>query len=171
MRRPSAFRKAPPQALVNNAHQQLWRRCRIVIVASRFNQALSEALAAAAKHELQCAGIPASQIRLVWVPGAFELPVVVSRIARSRQHPDAVIAVGVLVKGKTSQYQVLANAVAQGLTTVSCQTGIPVTFGVIVAETTAQAAARARPGPRNRGVEAARATLDVLWSIEQSAVS
>jgi 6,7-dimethyl-8-ribityllumazine synthase len=92
----------------------------------------------------------------------FELPVVAARIARSRPRPHAIIALGALIRGQTPQYEVIAHAVAQGLVQVAVSTSIPVTFGVIVATTLAQAKARAGGPMGNRGEEAAMAALAVL---------
>ena len=101
-----------------------------------------------------------------------------ARVAKGRGRPDAIIALGALIRGDTPQYEVIAHAVAQGLTQVSVETGIPVAFGVVVATTLAQAKARAglpaAPGRRgrraaqaggslgNRGEEAAMAAINVL---------
>ena len=145
-----------------------------VILASRFNQPITRRLVRGAADVLRRAGASSRNIRLLWVPGAFELPVAASHVATRLPRPDAIIAVGTLIRGDTAQYEVIARAVAQGLTQVSVRTGVPVTFGVIVAETAAQAAARSGlPAPRrqarqaggsicNRGAEAAQAALSVL---------
>jgi len=91
----------------------------------------------------------AVQVTLQERTGAFELPVMAAHVARSRPRPDAIIALGALIRGETPQYEVIARAVAQGLTSVSVTTGIPISFGVIVATTLAQAQARAGlPAPR-----------------------
>ena len=149
------------------------RNRRFVIIASAFNPAITRALVRGASDALRRHGVPARCIRLLWVPGAFELPVVAARLAASRPRPEAIIAVGAILRGETSQYEVLAHAVAQGLSQVAVSSRIPVTFGVVVASTVAQAKARARlpVGHRggqaggstvNRGAEAALAALAVL---------
>ena len=163
---------------------------RFVIIASRFYPAISRALIRGANAVLHGAGVPGSSIHLLWVPGAFELPVVARRVARHRPRPDAILALGALIRGDTPQYEVIAHAVAHALSQVSVKTGIPVTFGVIVAMTRAQARARAGLGPRprhglrrsrlrrgtpdrpaavitNRGEEAARAALEILSLFER----
>ena len=133
-----------------------------VLIASQFHASISRSLIRGATSVLRRAGASSHDIRLLWVPGAFELPVVAARAARSRPRPDAIIALGALIRGETPQYEVLAHAVAHGLSHVAVTTRIPVTFGVIVAATLAQAAARAGGSMGNRGEEAARAALDVL---------
>ncbi len=139
-----------------------------MIVASRFHPSISQALVRSACMVLKRHGVSTRQVRLLWVPGAFELPVVTARVAVARPRPDAIIAVGTLIRGQTRQYEVIAQAVAQGLAQVSVQTGIPVTFGVIVASTLAQAKARADGAQGNRGAEAALAALEVLHVFDRA---
>ena len=133
-----------------------------IVLAAEFHPGLARALVRGAADTLRRQGIPSRRVRVVWVPGAFELPVVAARLARRRPKPGAIIALGVLLRGETSQYEVIAHAVAQGLSQVSVTTGVPVTFGVIVASTLAQARARAGGSMGNRGTEAALAALAVL---------
>ncbi len=134
---------------------------RIVIISAQFNESITQALVEGAHDELDRAGVARGRIEVLWVPGAFELPVTAACVARRRK-PEAIIALGCIIKGETSQYLTLAHAVAQGLTHVAVETGIPVTSGVIVAETVAQAEARAGGAVANRGREAALAALAVL---------
>lgn len=158
-------------ARAGEAIPRVARRTRVTIVASQFNRPITAALVRGATGVLRHYGVPERAIRLIWVPGAFELPVVASMAARGPRRPDAIIALGALIRGETPQYQVLAHAVAQGLCQVAVQAHLPVTFGVIVADTLAQARARAgvparrrrRPAqPMNRGAEAALAALSLL---------
>ena len=139
---------------------------RFVLIASQFHASLVRSLVRGAAGTLRRHGAASGAIRVVWAPGAFELPVVAARAARMRPRPHAIIALGVLIRGQTSQYEVIAHAVAQGLSQVSVSTRIPVTFGVIVASTRAQAAARAGGSLENRGEEAALAALAVLRLFE-----
>ena len=135
---------------------------RFVLLASRFNRPISTALIRGATTVLRRAGAGASSIRVRWVPGAFELPLAAARAVRARPRPDAVLALGALIRGETSQHLVIAHAVAQGLTQVSVASRVPVGFGVIVADTAAQAKARAGGSNGNRGAEAALAALAML---------
>ena len=135
---------------------------RFVILASEFNPSITRALVSGATDVLRRHGVPARCVRLIWVPGAFELPVVAARIAASRPRPSAIIAVGTILRGETPQYEVLAHAVAQGLAQVAVSSRIPVTFGIVVATTMAQAKARAGGSMGNRGKDAALAALAVL---------
>ncbi len=138
------------------------RTARIAIVASQFHQEIARALVMGAVEALSRSGISRRQIRLLWVPGAFELPMVAARLARNRPRPDAIIALAAIIRGQTPQYAVLANAVAQGLSQVAVTTGVPVTCGVIVATTLRQATARAGGAMGNRGAEAAAAAVSIL---------
>lgn len=139
-----------------------WRNTRVVILAASFNSSIARALVRGATDVLRRSGASGRNIRLLWVPGAFELPVAAARVAAGQPRPHAIVAVGALIRGETPQYEVIARAVAQGLTQVSVRTGIPVTFGVIVATNPAQARARAGGTMGNRGAEAASAALSVL---------
>ena len=132
----------------------------VVLVVSQFHPAIARSLVRGATDALRRGGV--TSIELCWVPGAFELPVVASRCARMAPRPHAIVALGALIQGDTPQYEVLAHAVAHGLTTVALTSGIPVTFGLIVATTLAQAKARAGGSMGHRGAEAARAALDVM---------
>ncbi len=154
-RRPSARKSSSSAALK-----------RFVLVASRFNAPITRRLVRGATETFRRHGVAASRIRVCWVSGAFELPVAASRIAGSL-HPDGILALGALIKGQTNQHEVIAHAVAQGLMHVSVTTGIPVGFGVIVAEDARQADARAGGKMGNRGCEAALAVLESLRLIEE----
>ena len=144
-------------------------RLRVAIVAAQFNEAITGRLVEGACSALRQYGVRASAIATWWVPGAFELPVAAA--AAARRKPDAVIAVGCVLKGQTPQYTAIGQAVANALAQVSVITRIPVTFGVIVADSMAQARARAclplrgsrQAGGRcNRGREAALAALATI---------
>ena len=128
-----------------------------MLVASQFNPSITQSLVHGARATLARYAVPASRVKTVWVPGAFELPLAALREAKRKQ-TRAVIALGCLVKGKTPQYAAIGHAVADGLTQVALKTEVPVTFGVIIAESMAQAKARAG----NRGSEAALAALAMM---------
>ena len=135
---------------------------RFIVLASQVHPEIASSLVRGAQETLRRHGARSTAIRVVEVPGAFELPVVAARMAAARPQPDAIITVGCLIRGQTSQHEVIAHAVAQGLAHVSVTSGVPVTFGVIVADTVAQARARAGGRMGNRGTEAALAALGVL---------
>jgi len=135
---------------------------RFVLVASSCNPTITRGLVREATSVLRRHGVFQADIQVLWVPGAFELPVVAARVAAAQPHPDAVIALGALIRGETPQYEVIAHAVAQGLEQVAVTASIPVTFGVVVAATLAQAKARSGRTQHNRGAEAALAAIAVL---------
>ncbi len=139
------------------AGRQAWFVC----VASRFNTPITQRLVEGARQALAQHGVPRSRIRVVWVPGAFELPVAAAWVAQALR-PRGMIAVGCLIKGQTPQYAVLGQAVAGELARVSVRWQVPVGFGVIIAESFAQARARASGGVGNRGREAALAVLEMV---------
>ena len=137
---------------------------RVAIIASRFNQELCDALAADAVAALHGAAVAPESIDIVRVPGSFELPVMVNKLASSKKY-DAIICLGVLIKGDTKHDQYIANAVAQGLTLVSIQTGIPVAFGVLTTETKEQAEVRAL-GSQKKGWEAAMSAIETVRALQ-----
>lgn len=137
---------------------------RVAIIASRFNQELCDALAADAVAALHGAAVAPESIDIVRVPGSFELPVMANKLASSKKY-DAIICLGVLIKGDTKHDQYIANAVAQGLTLVSIQTGIPVAFGVLTTETKEQAEVRAL-GSQKKGWEAAMSAIETVRALQ-----
>ncbi len=131
---------------------------RAVVVASRFNELITKTLVDGALSTLKAHGVPRERTRVIWVPGAFELPLAAAHAAK-RLRPELLIAVGCLIKGQTPQYAVLGHAVTEGLCEVSVRAGIPIGLGVIIADSVAQAKARAGGHRGNRGAEAALAAL------------
>lgn len=140
---------------------------RFVLLASRFHPALGRSLIHGARAALRRAGVPDGQVRVVWVPGAFELPVAAAALAACRPRPQAIIALGALIRGETPQYEVIAHAVFQGLTQVAIRHRMPVTCGVIVAQNVSQARSRAGGSMGHRGAEAAQAALELLPLFER----
>ena len=129
----------------------------IGIVAARYNPRLVDALLARVSAGLRAAGVKAKKLTVVRVPGSNELPVAAQLLA-GRKKTDVIIALGVLIRGDTIHYELIAGATTHALQRVALKTGVPVINGVIVAETAAQARARAA-GPLNRGAEFAAAAL------------
>jgi len=133
---------------------------RFAVVVSRFNLEITQGLLAGARAALEQGGVSASAHTVVWVPGAFELPLTVQRLAESGDY-DAIVCLGCLIKGDTMHFEYIAESVTQGLAQVALQSGIPIAFGVLTTMTEAQAVERAAPGPGNKGAEAARAALEM----------
>jgi 6,7-dimethyl-8-ribityllumazine synthase len=133
----------------------------VTIVASRFHEDISERLVAGARAALTGHGVRASDVRVVWVPGAFELPQVAERLAAAGG-VDALVCVGCVIRGETPHFDYVAGEAARGIAEVGRSTGVPTTFGLITADTRAQAEARAGGAVGNRGEEAALAALELL---------
>jgi 6,7-dimethyl-8-ribityllumazine synthase len=133
---------------------------RFAVVVSRFNSEITQGLLAGALAALDEGGVVDSARTVVWVPGAFELPLTVQRLAESGEY-EAIVCLGCLIKGDTMHFEYIAESVAHGLAQVALQSGIPVALGVLTTLTDAQAAERAAPGPANKGAEAARAALEM----------
>ena len=130
---------------------------KIAIAAARFNQALVEALLARVSARLLEAGVRPRNLLVVRVPGSNELPIA-ARLLADRRKPDAVIALGVIIRGGTIHYELIAQSATQGLQDVALDSRIPVINGVVVAENKAQAQARCA-GRIDRGAEFADAAL------------
>ena len=127
---------------------------------SSFNQEITSGLLAGARAALADAQIVESDVTVVHVPGAFEIPVAALRLANTGRY-DAVIALGCLIKGDTMHFEYIAAAASQGIMEVSTATGIPVAFGVLTTLTDEQAEERSAAGPGNKGREAAMAAVEM----------
>jgi 6,7-dimethyl-8-ribityllumazine synthase len=139
---------------------------RFAIVSSRFNEAMSSRLLSAALDCLQRHGAQPADITVARVPGCWEIPLLARRMAQSRGH-DAVIALGVLIRGETPHFDLIAAQVARGLAAAAEDTGVPVAFGIVTAENPEQAADRAGGKHGNRGWEAAMAAIESAQVIRQ----
>lgn len=133
---------------------------RFALVVSRFNEALTSRLEGGAIDCLLRHGANADDLTLVRVPGAWEIPMVAARLAASSEF-DAVVGLGVLVRGGTAHFDLIAAEVAKGLATASLTSGIPVTFGVVTADTLEQAVERAGTKMGNKGWDAALAAIEM----------
>lgn len=133
---------------------------RFALVVSRFNEALTSRLESGAVDCLLRHGAEESDITIVRVPGAWEIPMIAARIA-SDGTVDAVISVGALVRGGTAHFDLIAAEVAKGVAQAAVTTGVPMTFGVITAENLEQAVERAGTKMGNKGWEAALAAIEM----------
>ena len=134
--------------------------CRFGIVVSRFNPEVTEGLLRGARAALAEAGVADSDISVVRVPGAFEIPLAAMKLAQGKRI-DAVITLGCLIKGDTMHFEYIADAATRGISEVGLATGVPVAFGVLTTLTDEQAEVRARPGDGNKGREAALAAVEM----------
>jgi 6,7-dimethyl-8-ribityllumazine synthase len=133
---------------------------RFGIVVARFNELLSSRLLSGAKDALVRHGVAEDAIDVAWVPGAWEVPLVASRMAASGRY-DAVIALGVVIRGGTPHFEYVSSEVSKGVAKVALDTGVPVAFGVITADSIDQAVERAGTKQGNKGWEAAEAAIEM----------
>ncbi len=131
------------------------------IVASRFNSFIVEQLEAGAIDALVRHGAERANITLVKAPGAFELPMVVQRIAARKQY-DAIIAIGAVIRGGTPHFEYVAGECVKGLAQVALQYDVPVSFGVLTVDTIEQAIERAGTKAGNKGAEAALSAVEMV---------
>ena len=136
---------------------------RIGIVVSRFNELLSSRLLSGAQDALKRHGVAEADVDVAWVPGAFEIPLVVQRMAlASDARPyDAVIALGVIIRGGTPHFDYIAAEVSKGIAKISLDSHVPVMFGVITADTIEQAVERAGTKAGNKGWDAANNAIEM----------
>ncbi len=134
---------------------------RVGIVASRFNSFIVGKLLDGAVDGLVRHGVDEKNITACWVPGAFELPVVVKKMAESDDY-DAVIAVGAVIRGATTHYEMVCNEATKGIAQVGIKTGKPVLYGVITTENIEQAIERAGSKAGNKGYDCALAAIEMV---------
>lgn len=134
---------------------------RITIIRSLFNGQLTESLLEACKQELKEAGMEESQVSVHEVPGALEIPIVAKLVAQ-QDLADVIIALGVIIRGDTYHFEMVANECARGCTIVSQEFSLPVIFEVLAVNTIAQAKERATNNDKNKGIEAAHAAFKML---------
>ena len=137
---------------------------RIVVVASRYNAEITDALLEGARGAFESMGGEAGELTVIRVPGAFELPAVAGACARSGKY-DAIVALGCLVKGETVHDRVIADSAAHALASISATAGIPVGFGLLTTDTMDQARARAGGEKGNKGDDAMRACIETHHAI------
>ena len=134
---------------------------RIAVVASRFNRFIVDQLVAGVGDALGRRGVAVARQTLVWVPGAFELPLTAARLAASGRF-DAVIALGAVVRGGTPHFDYVAGTCADGLARVALDHDLPVIFGVLTTDDVEQALERAGTGEGNKGFDAAMTALEMI---------
>jgi 6,7-dimethyl-8-ribityllumazine synthase len=136
------------------------RDLRFAIVAARFNDMIVDSLIRGAVDALLRHGAGEKQIEIVRVPGAFDLPFVVRRVAASKRY-DAVVALGAVIRGATPHFEHVAGQCAAGLARAAAETGVPVAFGVLTTDTIEQAIERAGTKAGNKGADAALCALEL----------
>lgn len=139
---------------------------RIGVVAARFNEIVTAKLVEGALAGLAKHGVADGDVDVAWVPGAFEIPLVAARLARSGRY-DALVCLGAVIRGETAHFELVANEAARGIATVSLETGVPVIFEVLATDDLPQAEARAGGAHGNKGWEAAEAALEMAWLLDR----
>ena len=134
---------------------------KIGIVAARFNEFIVSKLVGGAQDALIRHGVADGDIDLAWVPGAFEIPLIAQKLAETGKY-DAVIALGAVIRGSTSHYDLVCNEAAKGIAQVQMKTGVPVLFGVITTENIEQAIERAGSKAGNKGSECAESAIEMV---------
>ena len=134
---------------------------RFPLVASRFNSFVVESLIAGAVDTLRRHGVANDRITLVRAPGAYELPLVIQKVAASGKY-DSIIALGAVIRGGTPHFEYVAGECTKGIAMVSLQSGIPVAFGVLTVDTIEQAIERSGTKAGNKGAEAAMSALEMV---------
>lgn len=137
---------------------------RALVVVSRFNEGVTRRLLQGARDALAGGGYPAAAVDVVWVPGAFELPVAVTRGLGTGRYAVAV-ALGAVIRGETPHFEFVAGAATQGLAEAASRFGVPVGFGLLTCDTLEQALARAGGDAGNKGAEAAAAALETAAAL------
>lgn len=133
---------------------------RFCIIISRFNEFIGSKLLSGALDELKRHGIAEDTIDVVWVPGAFEIPVIAKKCAKSGRY-NAIITLGAVIKGSTSHYDYVCAEVSKGVASVSLETEVPVIFGVLTTDNLEQAIERAGTKAGNKGADAAKAAIEM----------
>ncbi len=134
---------------------------KVALVASRFNEFIVSKLISGAVDGLKRHNVADDDITLAWVPGAFEIPLIASKLAKSGKY-DAVICLGAVIRGATSHYDYVCNEVSKGVAHVSLETGIPVLFGVLTTDTIEQAIERAGTKAGNKGYDCALGAIEMI---------
>lgn len=133
---------------------------RIALVVARFNDFVTSRLRDGALAELREAGVDPEDVKVVDVPGAFEVPQMAAKLAAGGQY-DGIVCLGCLIRGATPHFEYIASAVAHGITQAALDTGVPMSFGVLTTNSAEEALERVAEGPSHKGREAAQAVIEM----------
>ena len=134
---------------------------KVGIVCARFNEFIVSKLLSGCQDGLVRHGVKEEDISVAWVPGAFEIPLIASKMAKSGKY-DAVIALGAVIRGSTSHYDYVCAEVSKGVAQAALSTGVPVLFGVLTTDTIEQAIERAGTKAGNKGAECAQGAIEMV---------
>ena len=141
--------------------QLVSKETRVGIVASRFNELITSKLIGGALDGLKRHDVPEENIDLAWVPGAFEIPLIASKMAKSGKY-DAIICLGAVIRGSTTHYDYVCSEVSKGIAHVSLAADIPVMFGVLTTENIEQALERAGSKAGDKGFDCAVGAIEMV---------
>lgn len=136
------------------------------IVIARFNEFIGSKLLSGAIDELTRHGVDENNIDVIWVPGAFEIPLITQKAAKSNKY-DAIITLGAIIKGSTAHFDFVASELSKGIASVSLQYSVPVMFGVLTCDNLEQAIERAGTKAGNKGSEAAKCAIEMVSLTKQ----
>jgi len=139
---------------------------RLAVIAGRFNESFTVQLLDGARARLRTHGVADESTTVVWVPGAFEMPLVAKRLAESGEY-DAVVCLGAVIRGGTPHFDFVAGECASGISQAALETGIPIVFGVLTTDDETQADERADPRRLDKGGEAASTALEMVDLMRQ----
>jgi 6,7-dimethyl-8-ribityllumazine synthase len=141
-------------------------KCKIGITVSRFNSFITNSLLEGAVDALCRHGVDKKNIDVVWVPGAFEIPLALQRQAKANKY-DALIAIGVVIRGGTPHFEYVAGECTKGIGQVSLQNDVPIAFGVLTVDSIEQAIERSGTKAGNKGAEAALSAIEMINVLKQ----
>ncbi|HHV65515.1 MAG TPA: 6,7-dimethyl-8-ribityllumazine synthase [Peptococcaceae bacterium] len=139
---------------------------KFAIVAGRFNEFITSKLIGGALDALKRHGVVEDNIELVWVPGAFEIPLIAKKLAESKRF-NAVICLGAVIRGATPHFDYVSSEVSKGIANVGLETGVPIIFGVLTTDTIEQAIERAGTKAGNKGFDAAMTAIETANLINE----
>ena len=139
---------------------------KVALVAARFNEFIVSKLLSGCEDGLLRHGVRSEDIAVAWVPGAFEIPLIASKMAASGKY-DAVICLGAVIRGSTSHYDYVCAEVSKGIAQVSLQSQVPVLFGVLTTDTIEQAIERAGTKAGNKGYDCALSAVEMVNLIRE----
>ena len=142
------------------------KEIKVGIVTSRFNEFITSKLLSGAMDGLLRHDVREEDVHVAWVPGAFEIPLIASKMAKSGKY-DAIICLGAVIRGSTSHYDYVCNEASKGIAAVSLETGVPVMFGVLTTENIEQAIERAGTKAGNKGYECAEGAIEMVNLIRE----
>ena len=142
------------------------KNMKVGIVVARFNEFITSRLLGGALDGLKRHNVLEEDVQVAWVPGAFEIPLIASKMAKSGRY-DAVICLGSVIRGSTSHYDYVCNEVSKGIAAVSLETGVPVLFGVLTTENIEQAIERSGSKAGNKGFECAEGAVEMVNLIRE----